>query len=266
MVDKIQSANELLFAMNSFGSDIGLKSAIIEETTDCLERLRLQSKHRVTFSSDVENIDNDGIECTENAEEIYESSEDRIAEEINAIFDRIDRENGDRSQFSAEDTEISRSRPWPSGMSPANCIAVTRRTRSEPEKRRPGIETDGRFAANGEKKSTKVSRENTDNAPRIRFGIRKCCESQPSVKKSLPRYSGYLSQYGLSKDQLKHRERNMILLRQRNKQQTSENVEIAKQKYEDNEKAFRLWLHEKQKSQKPKNRNMFDFNKNTINA
>lgn len=94
---------------------------------------------------------------------------------------------------------------------------------------------------------------------KIHLNVRTCCENKYLDNSRLPRYNGYISQYGLSKDQMEQRKLN----RQKCvEQRTRRNREILKAKEEIaclNEQAFRQWLIRKNHSAPSKYRNMYDI-------
>lgn len=93
----------------------------------------------------------------------------------------------------------------------------------------------------------------------IHLNIKSCCKHKLWENCRLPRYNGYISQYGMSKDQLEGRELN----RQRsrvNRMRQQRQILHAKQEITAlNEQAFRQWLIRKDRTAKPKYRNMYDF-------
>lgn len=77
---------------------------------------------------------------------------------------------------------------------------------------------------------------------KIHLNVRACCENKYLDNNRLPRYNGYISQYGLSKDQIEQRNVNRQKYME---QRTRRNRAILRAKEEIanlNEQAFRQWL------------------------
>lgn len=100
---------------------------------------------------------------------------------------------------------------------------------------------------------------------KIHLNVRTCCENKYLDNNRLPRYNGYNSQYGLSKDQMEQRKLNRQKYME---QRTRRNREILKAKEEIaclNEQAFRQWLIRKNHLSRSKYKNMYDFSNETFN-
>lgn len=110
--------------------------------------------------------------------------------------------------------------------------------------------------------STSTSQRNVDPSNdlfKIHLNVRTCCESKYLDNNRLPRYNGYNSQYGLSKDQMEQRKLNHQKFME---QRTRRNREILRAKEEIaylNEQAFRQWLIRKNHSARSKYKNMYDL-------
>lgn len=75
----------------------------------------------------------------------------------------------------------------------------------------------------------------------------------------LPRYCGYISQYGLSKEQLEMRERRRERLRNRQSDKTAKQLQEETVKSEVNEEAFARWLQNKMRTSRNMTKNMYDY-------
>lgn len=95
----------------------------------------------------------------------------------------------------------------------------------------------------------------------IHLNVKSCCEYKCLENNSLPRYNGYISQYGLSKDQLEHRDRNRQLCQERKRERQRELWRAKQELTKLNEQAFKQWLVRKDRLAKPKYKNWYDFNK-----
>lgn len=99
---------------------------------------------------------------------------------------------------------------------------------------------------------------NPDDLLKIHLNVRACCENKYLDNNRLPRYNGYISQYGLSKDQLEMRELNRQKY-QHSRARREREILRAKQEIANlNEQAFQQWLIRKNHLAKPKYKNMYD--------
>lgn len=272
IADKIQSANDQLFSSNSENGISEENAEEIEEMSNRMDQLKLQQKHRVTFSSDVEEIE-DEVEICETPSavivEYYDDNEDQINEEINEIFDRNENnlESNDRLEISshmiiANNTDDSMS-PFSPNLSgdqshdscgkPSKIISSNKKRNS---KRTPSNSKKTKYTPR-----TKTPKSAENDLLKIQLNVRKCCEKKQSEHINLPRYKGYISQYGLSKDQLEHREKTRLVWQQRENERKRKKQEQKSQQSESSETAFRQWLRRKANKEHPKNKNMFDSNK-----
>lgn len=93
---------------------------------------------------------------------------------------------------------------------------------------------------------------------KIHLNLRACCENKYLDNNRLPRYNGYISQYGLSKDQMEQRELNRRKFIEQRARHSRE-ISRAKQEIEYlNEQAFRQWLIRKNHLARSKLKNMYD--------
>ena len=91
----------------------------------------------------------------------------------------------------------------------------------------------------------------------LKLHYKTCCDYK-NVQLKLPKYTGYLSEYGLSQEQLIERERKLQQKQHGKKVQTLKSSEAEIRKMHDNEKAFTTWLKNKMRYPINKTRNMFD--------
>ncbi|KAH8255201.1 hypothetical protein KR038_001157 [Drosophila bunnanda] len=98
-------------------------------------------------------------------------------------------------------------------------------------------------------------------SPSIRMNYKICCEHRHSLQGKLPRYTGYMSEYGLSAQQLQRREQQMRRKQRFSMEQTISRNEQELKKMQDNERAFTTWLKNKMRYPINKTRNMFDAHK-----
>ncbi|XP_002021411.2 uncharacterized protein LOC6595866 [Drosophila persimilis] len=95
-------------------------------------------------------------------------------------------------------------------------------------------------------------------SPSIRMNYKTCCEHRHSLQEKLPRYTGYMSEYGLSAQQLQRREQKLRRKQRYVMEQTLRSNEHDLKKMQDNERAFTTWLKNKMRYPINKTRNMFD--------
>lgn len=273
MADKIQTANDLLFSPTAEEGGPTETEASLEEVSARLVEMKLQPKHRVTFSSDVEEIEDETGDCGARGvptEEYYDDNEDQINEEINEIFDRdatlpvvvdLRFECSPKSELPPQEIrEESSATP----VSPSEPEQPKETPIAEPERSAKGVEREpSSKRPRSTQRETKITRKKSseEDLLKIHLNVRKCCESKHLESHQLPRYRGYLSQYGLSKDQLEERERNRSMSQQRQYGRRLENHEQQQRQSEMNEEAFRQWLRRKAAKKQLKKRNMYNVNK-----
>ncbi|KAI8126372.1 hypothetical protein FF38_05601 [Lucilia cuprina] len=91
----------------------------------------------------------------------------------------------------------------------------------------------------------------------LKLHYKTCCEFKNAQQK-LPNYTGYLSEYGLSKEQLIERDRKLQQKQQGKEVHSLRSTEADMRKMHDNERAFTTWLKNKMRFPINKTRNMFD--------
>uniref|UniRef100_A0A1A9WSA5 Coiled-coil domain-containing protein 181 n=1 Tax=Glossina brevipalpis TaxID=37001 RepID=A0A1A9WSA5_9MUSC len=91
----------------------------------------------------------------------------------------------------------------------------------------------------------------------LKLHYKVCCEYK-HTQQNLPKYTGYLSEYGLSREQLIERDRKLHQKHRSLLQQTLKATETEVRKMHDNERAFVKWLKNKMRFPVNKTRNMFD--------
>lgn len=100
----------------------------------------------------------------------------------------------------------------------------------------------------------------TSDILKIQLNIKPCCEHKHLESQRLPRYCGYLSQYGLSKEQLERREARRERYRNRRSQRIERKEREESLKSRINEEAFESWLRRKMRTSHGGGgtRNMYD--------
>lgn len=94
---------------------------------------------------------------------------------------------------------------------------------------------------------------------KIQLNFKPCCEYKYLENDRLPRYCGYISQYGLSKEQLEMRERRRERLKERQSDKTAKQLQDETMKSEVNEEAFARWLQNKMRNSRSMTKNMYDY-------
>ncbi|XP_070064523.1 trichohyalin [Drosophila virilis] len=94
--------------------------------------------------------------------------------------------------------------------------------------------------------------------PDIKMNYKICCEHRNALQEKLPRYTGYMSEYGLSAKQLQQRDQQLRRKQRFAMEQTLNRNEHELKKLQDNERAFTTWLKNKMRYPINKTRNMFD--------
>lgn len=310
-MDKIQSANNQLFA------------SIEEDMADKQPSNRfLQTKHRVTFSSDIEEYEDDLSDGEYKAVELECKDDDAIEKEIAEIFEQDEATesignaqlDGLLQRMSIEEIytddeslsednytmELEVIEDATLGENKSNVISAEEL--SVPNETKPAAEEEKQFVSDtmislssdcgacqkGNMSSvrcktfpqrpitSKIPRSKSANIQRtieqrnrplashqedvlkIHLNVRACCENKYLDNNRLPRYNGYISQYGLSKDQLEMRELNRRKYLEKRGRRERE-IMRAKQQISDlNEHAFQQWLVRKNHTAKPKYKNRYD--------
>lgn len=98
-------------------------------------------------------------------------------------------------------------------------------------------------------------------SPSVRMNYKICCEHRHSIQGKLPRYTGYMSEYGLTAQQLQRRDQQLRRKQRFSMEQTINRNEQELKKMQDNERAFTTWLKNKMRYPINKTRNMFDAHK-----
>lgn len=94
---------------------------------------------------------------------------------------------------------------------------------------------------------------------KIQLNFKPCCEYKYLENDRLPRYCGYISQYGLSKEQLEMREKRKERLKERQSDKTAKQIQEETTKSEVNEEAFARWLQNKMRNSRSMTKNMYDY-------
>ncbi|XP_017060008.1 uncharacterized protein LOC108100550 [Drosophila ficusphila] len=108
---------------------------------------------------------------------------------------------------------------------------------------------------------TPSSASASTTSPSIRMNYKICCEHRHSIQGKLPRYTGYMSEYGLTAQQLQRREQQLRRKQRYSMEQTINRNEQELKKMQDNERAFTTWLKNKMRYPINKTKNMFDAHK-----
>lgn len=95
-------------------------------------------------------------------------------------------------------------------------------------------------------------------APEVKMNYKICCEHRHALQEKLPKYTGYMSEYGLSAKQLQQREQQLRRKQRFTMEQALNRNEHELKKMQDNERAFTTWLKNKMRYPINKTRNMFD--------
>lgn len=353
IVDKIQSANSLLFAsieLDNAMDEIPALNQLENLNTNKSDKLLLQSKHRVTFSSDIEEYGDDvsevdstdvqykddeaiemeiaeiierdekkpnesGIETHQidglikrlSIDEVFSNDdedsasdndytteleileeqfvEEQIVEEQivqmtnnTKIFEKITKHDETSSVPTDEQDSINKQSKtigisrqpfnnkingglkWKNENSPTCNACNKSTTTSAPSNyRRGGMKRPATAQIHRTKSANTANKEiHQDELLKLHLNVRACCENKYLHNNRLPRYNGYISQYGLSKDQLEMRELNRKKFIE-NRARREREIMRAKQQIADlNEQAFQQWLIRKNRCARPKYKNMYD--------
>lgn len=229
--------------------------------------MKLQSKHRVTFSSDIEEYDDEEAVITVDEMENSSHENEGDIEEIDDVFEQ---EGGDLSQ--ERDVDVMREDSSDNETIIARHGSENSEQSSDGEPEDVVVEektTNVKVEKTIEKESPKspISPNRTSDSKicaqqhqllKIHLNVRKCCEFRYLENDRLPRYNGYISQYGLSKDQLDELENHRRIHRQKMNEKRKQYREALAQKSAENERAFAKWLYHKQKTTKSHTKNMYD--------
>lgn len=237
-------------------------------------KVKLQSNHRVTFSSDIEEYDDDetviGVEemdhsWHENEEEIEEivgTFEDELRQ---SPEDEIDADGDHDSESSDSETIIARQESENTGQSSheeqidVNREEISSKTYDASEETKSDdVKESLKPPSVSRSKSDAKFRAQQHQLLNIHLNVRKCCEYKYLENDRLPRYNGYISQYGLSKDQLDNLEKKKRFNRQQLDEKRTQFREVNARKSAENERAFAKWLFHKQHNAISRTKNMYD--------
>lgn len=109
------------------------------------------------------------------------------------------------------------------------------------------------------KKPKKIIKPEENKNLKLNLNFRSCCEHKCSGNTKLPKYNGYYSQYGLSKEQLEKRETRIETYRKNDLLKKTKNLEEDSTKSKASEEAFARWLNNKMRNPRNRVRNMYDF-------
>lgn len=109
------------------------------------------------------------------------------------------------------------------------------------------------------KKPSKILKPEENKNLKLNLNFRSCCEHKCSGNTKLPKYNGYYSQYGLSKEQLEKREARIETYRKNDLLKKTKNLEDDSTKSKASEEAFARWLNNKMRNPRNRIRNMYDF-------
>ncbi|KAL5280613.1 hypothetical protein ACFFRR_004544 [Megaselia abdita] len=93
----------------------------------------------------------------------------------------------------------------------------------------------------------------------LKLNYKTCCEYRNAENQRLPKYMGYLSEYGLTKEQLDAREKKIKVKREKVMEKNLNATKAQIDKMCENEAAFTSWLKNKMKYPVNKTVNMFDY-------
>lgn len=244
-----------------------------------MDEMKLLSKQRVTFSSDIEEYDDD--EAVETAEdgEISGQENDEEIEEIEEAFERNEERSLSENEVDIDvdgssDNETIISCPDVESPTHAVCVnqidvdggAERQEANNTPIEAAVVPEADESKKIHPKKapksgqapKSDSKTRTQQNQLLKIHLNVRKCCELRYLENDRLPRYNGYISQYGLSKDQLDALEHSKRAHRQHLDEKRRQYRDAIARKSAENEQAFARWLRHKQKNSKSRTKNMYD--------
>lgn len=259
---------------NSLPKDNDATSSSIEEVVHdekTIEDVDATVEHIEEICEDIDIIKLDPVEDCETAEEMDDAAnctvvackvegDNTMAEELVDIDSRVN----ETSQDSVGAVEMA-SMPPPT-------VTKTRSSRSAkiatnkaptPKLRKssstPNIRKNSATAAKSEMPPKPDQNADDDDLMNIRLNFKCCCEHKYLESSRLPRYRGYFSQYGLSKEELEARdERKELMRRIRYENWLRKNEERA-MKSLINEHAYAQWLTDKMRNVPRKEKNMYDY-------
>lgn len=107
--------------------------------------------------------------------------------------------------------------------------------------------------------SVNIKKTSESQFLKIQLNFKPCCEYKYLENDRLPRYCGYISQYGLSKEQLEMRQKRKERFRERQSDRTAKQIQEETMKSEVNEEAFARWLQNKMRNSRSMTKNMYDY-------
>lgn len=139
-----------------------------------------------------------------------------------------------------------------------NSTRTSKRIRPTSARQKVSIKSASQKDANEKRKCFSISSE----CLKLQLNFKQCCEHKYVENEKLPRYTGYVSEYGLSKDQLDERELKRRMSMQKRHEIRQHSLKAKELKSQINEAAFEQWLKSKCKNARDKTKNMYDANIN----
>lgn len=109
------------------------------------------------------------------------------------------------------------------------------------------------------KSPNRVSVSKSSPTLSLKLNYKTCCEYRNAENQRLPKYMGYLSEYGLTKEQLDAREKKIKVKKNKVMEKNLNATKAQIDKMCDNEAAFTTWLKNKMRFPVNKTVNMFDY-------
>lgn len=109
------------------------------------------------------------------------------------------------------------------------------------------------------KTSNRVSVPKKSPSLSLKLNYKTCCEYRNAENQRLPKYMGYLSEYGLTKEQLDAREKQIEVKKAKYMEKNLNATKAQIDKMCENEAAFTIWLKNKMRYPVNKTINMFDY-------
>lgn len=238
----------------------------IEEICDDIDAMKMDPVDNETEIVEEINEQIDGAQPVEKNDEIRdEQKKESVPEKMDTIETQVD----EVSQETVIENVPAPQKPvhqcTPSNKPRTSVSARTSNSNKQPKtlpKARKAISNPSSRKSSltaSPKTNDKIDQHDSDELLRIRLNFKCCCEHKYEEVNRLPRYRGYFSQYGLSKEELEERAERKVYIRQMRYENWLRRNEEREMKALLNEHAYSQWLTGKLKNVRQKDKNMYDY-------
>lgn len=233
----------------------------IEEICEDIDVIKLDHKEEGEITEEIDEIPNanESVAISHPELEAIDLNEYPIVENMD-IIETLANESSQNTVVAIEELTKSDPKPRASNSARFNSSKAAklslkpRKASSNPSSRKGSS-----ASSKAQNSQNTINNINNDDLLRIQLNFKCCCEHKYLENSRLPRYQGYFSQYGLSKEELEARAERKELLRKMKYENWLRKNEEKEMKTLINEHAYSQWLSEKSRNVRRKDKNMYDY-------